>query len=60
MEMGAILKKNTCFEVITERVAKITNDMWNEIESNAIVDLYLAIVDRVLSSMTETKRAKVI
>ena len=34
---------------------EITDDKWNEIDGNAISDLHLALVDRVLSSVAEKK-----
>lgn len=58
MKMQTILRKNNCLETIRERLIQITNNMWNEIDGNAITDLHLALADRVLSSVVKEKTAK--
>ena len=56
--MQSILRKNNCLEAIGERTAEITDDKWNEMDGNAIVDLHLTLADGVLSSVVEEKTAK--
>lgn len=58
MKIHAILKKNNCLEAIRKSYTKIANDKWNEIDSNAIVDLHLALADGTLSSITEENTTK--
>ena len=38
MKMKAVLRKNNCLAVIGEKPTEITDDKWNEIDGNAIVD----------------------
>ena len=58
IKMWAILRKNNCLEAIGERPTRIINDKWNEMDGNAIADLYLALANGVLSSVAEKKIAK--
>ena len=59
MKINVILRKNNYLAAIRERLTKITNDdKWNEMNGNAIADLHLALIDRVLSSVAEKKTAK--
>ena len=36
--MKVVLRKNNCLVVIGEKPTEITDDKWNEIDGNAIVD----------------------
>ena len=59
MKMRAILRKNNYLAAIGKRPMEITDDdKWNEMDGNAIADLYLALVDRVLSNVEEKKTSK--
>ena len=40
MKMRAILRKNNCLKVIEEMPTWIIDDKWNEMDGNAIADLY--------------------
>ena len=51
--MKVVLRKNNCLAAIGERFMEITDDKWNEIDGNAISDLYLALADEVLSSVAK-------
>ena len=58
MKMKVVLRKNNCLAAIGERPMEITDDKWNEIDGNAISDLYLALANRVLSSGAEKNTVK--
>ena len=58
MKIKVVLRKNNCLAAIGKKLKEITNDKWNKIESNTISDLHLALVDGVLSSMTEKQNSK--
>ncbi|KAK0600842.1 hypothetical protein LWI29_018885 [Acer saccharum] len=59
MKMRAILLKDNCLLAIGDRPTEITNDnKWKEMDGNAVANLHLALVDGVLSSLTEKKTAK--
>ena len=58
MKMKAVLRKNNCLAAIGERLMEITDDKCNEINGNVISNLYLALADGVLFSMTEKNIAK--
>ena len=59
MKMRAILRKNNCLTAIKEMSMEITDDdMWNEMDSNAIADLHLTLADGVLSSVEEKKQRR--
>ena len=55
--MWSILNKNNCLEAIKERPTRITNDKWDKMDDNIIVDQYLTLADGVLSSVAEEKIA---
>nr|GEV24014.1 Gag-Pol polyprotein [Tanacetum cinerariifolium] len=55
-KMKAILRKDKCLATIGERQAEVTDDSkWDEMDENAITNLYLALADGVLSSIEEKK-----
>ncbi|PON73396.1 hypothetical protein PanWU01x14_059000 [Parasponia andersonii] len=55
----AILRKDNFLAAIGERPAEITDDKtWDEMDSNTVANLYLALADRILSSIEEKKSAK--
>ena len=56
--MKDVLRKNNCLVAIGERRMEIPDDKWNEIDSNAISDLHLALADGVLSNVAEKNTAK--
>jgi len=59
MRIKPILRKDNCLEAIRDRPAEITdNAKWNEMDSNAIANIYLSLADKVLSSVAEKKTAK--
>ena len=59
IKMWAILRKNNCFAAIRERPIEITDDdKWNEMDSNVIADLHLALADVMLSNVEEKKKKK--
>ena len=59
MKVKAILRKDNCLAAIGDRPAEITDDgKWQEMDSNAIANLHLALADGVLSSVAEKKTAK--
>ncbi|GJX77801.1 gag-pol polyprotein [Tanacetum coccineum] len=59
LKMKAILRKDKCLAAIGERPAEITDDSkWDEIDGNTIANLYLALADRVLSSIEEKKNSQ--
>nr|GEX23789.1 retrovirus-related Pol polyprotein from transposon TNT 1-94 [Tanacetum cinerariifolium] len=54
--MKAILRKDKCLAAIGERPAEVTDDSkWDEMDGNAVANLYLALADGVLSSLEEKK-----
>ena len=55
MKIKVVLRKNNCLVAIRERLMKIPNDKWNEIDGNVISNLHLALVDGVLSSVVKKK-----
>ena len=58
MKMKAILRKDKCLAAIEDRPASITDDnKWNEMNEDAMADLYLGLADEVLSSIEEKKTA---
>ncbi|PON55894.1 hypothetical protein PanWU01x14_184660, partial [Parasponia andersonii] len=59
MKIKAILRKDNCLAAIGERPAEITDDKrWDEMDSNVVANLYLALANGVLSSIEEKKSAK--
>lgn len=59
MKIRAILRKDNCLTAIEGRPTDLTDDnKWNDIDSNAVADLHLALADQVLSSMAEKRTAK--
>ncbi|GKC82455.1 hypothetical protein Tco_1138172 [Tanacetum coccineum] len=57
--MKAILRKDKCLAAIGERPAEVTNNSkWDDMDGNAIGNLYLALADGVLLSIEEKKSAK--
>ncbi|KAM7462573.1 hypothetical protein LguiA_030694 [Lonicera macranthoides] len=59
MRMTTVLRKNNCLAVIGERPNEISDDgKWNEVHSNAVANLQLALADEVLSSVAKKKTAK--
>ena len=58
MKMKVVLRKNSCLAVIGERHMEITDDKWNEVDSNTVSDLHLALTDRVLSNVAEKNTVK--
>lgn len=52
MKIWAILRKNNCLEAIEERHVEITNDKWNKMDGNIIIDP-LALADGVLSNVAK-------
>lgn len=55
--MKVILRKDNCLAAIHERLAKVKDENWNEIDANAIAKFHLPFVDGVLSSIKEKKTA---
>lgn len=54
MKIRAILRKDNCLTAIEGRPTDLTDDnKWNDIDSNAVADLHLALADQVLSSVAE-------
>jgi len=52
IRMKAILKKYNCLAAIGDRpIEMIDTAKWNEIDGSAITNIYLALVNDVLSSM---------
>ena len=45
-----------CCQAISERPTEITDDKWNEMDSNTITDLHLALADKVLSSVAKKRQ----
>lgn len=59
LKMKAILRKDNCLSTINERSEDFKDDAkWKEMDDNAMTNLYLALVDGVLSSIEEKKSAK--
>ncbi|KAK0578675.1 hypothetical protein LWI29_014246 [Acer saccharum] len=59
MKIRSILMKDHCSATISKRPIEITNDgEWNKIDGNVVANLYLALVDGVLSSLAEKKTEK--
>lgn len=59
VNLNVILRKNNYLVAIGERARVMTNETkWNEIENNAITDLYLAFADKMLCSVEEIKMVK--
>ena len=58
MKMKAVLRKNNCLAAIGEKLMKITDDKWNEVDGNVISDLHLTLADEILSSVAEKNTAK--
>ncbi|GJW07407.1 gag-pol polyprotein [Tanacetum coccineum] len=59
LKMKAILRNDKCLATIGERPTDFTYDSkWDEMDGNAIANLYLALAYGVLSSIEEKKSAK--
>ena len=52
MKIWATLRKNNCLEAIEERHVEITNDKWNKMDGNIIIDP-LTLADGVLSNVAK-------
>ena len=58
MRMRAILVKDKCLAAIVNRPENITDDKWEEIDTNTIANLHLELGDKLLSNIEEKKTAK--
>ena len=59
LKIKAILTKDSYLAAISERPTTFTDDnKWNEMDENAIANLYLALADEILSSIEEKKTTK--
>ena len=53
------MRKDNFLAAISERPEEFTDDnKWNEMDENIIVDLHLALADKILSSVEEKKTVK--
>jgi hypothetical protein len=59
MRIKDVLRKDNCLAAIRDRPTEITNNAkWNEMDGNAIANIYLALANEVLSSVAEKKTTK--
>jgi len=57
--LKVVLRKEFCLVANEDRPTKITdNAKWNEMDDNDTANIYLALVDEVLSNVVEKKIAK--
>jgi hypothetical protein len=52
LKIKAILRKDNCLAAIEDRAEGISDDKWNEMDSNAVANLHLALADSVLSPVS--------
>ena len=58
MKIKEILRKDNCLAAIEDRAEGRSDEKWNEMDSNAVANLHLALADSVLSSVAEKKTTK--
>ncbi|GAA0166566.1 hypothetical protein LIER_21692 [Lithospermum erythrorhizon] len=57
LKIKAVLRKDNCFAAIGEKAVDITNEQWNKIDENAIVNIHLALTDEILTNIEEKRIA---